>query len=68
MTPPSNAKYRLLKLVEHSKSYTLLEPLFIMSLSNKLSITDIDVKDKRVLMRVSHIMLRFPRQYASRSS
>lgn len=39
-----------------------------MSLSNKLSITDIDVKDKRVLMRVSYIMLQFPQQCPSRGS
>lgn len=30
-----------------------------MSLSNKLSITDVDVKDKRVLIRVSNLPLSF---------
>lgn len=29
-----------------------------MSLSNKLNITDVDLKDKRVLIRVSNYFLR----------
>lgn len=45
------------------KSQLSQAPTIAMSLSNKLSITDVDVKDKRVLIRVCLQLLSFSKFY-----